>query len=94
MTCDNMLLMNKYRSGGYTAQNFNITITDKIITNIKIIAYHNGKFYDSDNNKITQKDDLYVKLKNFTLTTGYLKKDLDNDSNSDIAIYFYSLNGI
>lgn len=94
MTCDNMLLMNKYRSGGYTAQNFNITITDKIITNIKIIAYHNGKFYDSDNNKITQKDDLYIKLKNFTLTTGYLKKDLDNDSNSDIAIYFYSLNGI
>lgn len=94
MTCDNMLLMNKYRSGGYTAQNFNITITDKIITNIKIIAYHNGKFYDSDNNKITQKDDLYIKLKNFTLTTGYLKKDLDNDSNSDIAIYFYSLNGL
>lgn len=94
MTCDDMLLMNKYRSGGYTAQNLNITITDKIITNIKIIAYHDGKFYDSDNNKITQKDDLYVKLKNFTLTTGYLKKDLDNDSNSDIAVYFYSLNGL
>ncbi len=94
MTCDDMLLMNKYRSGGYTAQNFNITITDKIITNIKIIAYHDGKFYDSDNNKITQKDDLYIKLKNFTLTTGYLKKDLDNDSNSDIAVYFYSLNGL
>lgn len=94
MTCDDMLLMNKYRSGGYTAQNFNITITDKIITNIKIIAYHDGKFYDSDNNKIIQKDDLYIKLKNFILTTGYLKKDLDNDSNSDIAVYFYSLNGL
>ena len=46
-----MLLMNPYKTGGYVSQYFDIDIKNKIITDIKVDIWQDGKFKKDDSDK-------------------------------------------
>lgn len=91
-SCDEMLLMNKYRSGGYTSQKFTIDIGDWIITKVSVSAWYDNQFVDTEKKSITSEDEIFFHIKDLKISYGYLKSDFPTTDDSDIGVYLYSLN--
>lgn len=91
-TQDDMVLLNKYQTGGYTNQEFYIDIKDKIISKVQLNFYQNGQFSYSDSTAVSFKDDMAVRIRDYSLEIGYKKIDLLNDKNSDeeYGLYLYT----
>lgn len=91
-SCDEMLLMNKYRSGGYTSQKFTIDIGNWIITKVSVSAWYDNQFVDTEKKSITSEDEIFFHIKDLKISYGYLKSDFPTTDDSDIGVYLYSLN--
>lgn len=90
-SCDEMYLMNKYRTGGYTSQKFTIDVNNCIIKKIVVSAWHDGDFTDTNNKDIVVDDEINLRIKDLKVIYGYLKSDFPSNDDSDIGIYLYSL---
>lgn len=91
-SCEEMLLMSKYRSGGYTSQSFTVDIADWIITKVSVNAWYSDNFTDTSNKSISTDDDINFYIKDLKVSYGYLKNDFPSTDDSDIGVYLYSLN--
>lgn len=89
-----MLLMNPYKTGGYVSQYFDIDIKNKIITDIKVDIWQDGKFKKDDSDKIDNPDDFEIKFRNLKIIAGYYKENLSSYDTDNLGAYLYPVGSL